>query len=564
MKTPPTLVTRPIRAMLGLSLVTACSSGPSLSSRYQTETEEPGGAPQSVELLLVADNQMNWLFGDPFFLRTEFADRMIAVAIRPVQLDLFGEELLGWVVDHRKTSLVVHLGDAANTSCNDEYDRFEAIMDRAPSGWLMAPGNHDGYFDGNGHVDVPSVANLGLGANTWSEACKGAKGPMDRNGFLRRYLGTLAKKSPAVRQAFGAHPDDGDVSVSGPSPGLRRARWHIEPKSPWRSYLLQEIDFSYPGTPKRPVRGFLLDTNQFVSAPTIVPTPESRNAGMSGDIQADQRKALEEWLGEVTPGELVVLFGHHPYGDLSAHGRETIDWARRHAPVSTYVSAHTHAGEYRVNEADDETWLELNLGSITDWPPEFRTFQLSCVSEGDDCSPTQWADGRVALRSALHRLPVDWSSPNAKSVPACDAAWEIPVAAEDHYLSYMGSSPSAALTQRKLLRVAIRSLVRLLENVPSLPCAAGASGCVEDARRIEAARSALEAQPELSISDLRDVAEGLEVFERSREAGGRLDKAAIEKRHLYRLCQAFWASKYEQRGARVPAVEDWLITFPRK
>lgn len=88
------------------------------------------------EVLIISDNQINNLYGNPInALRNGIIDKVIPVAIRPVQQDLFCSDLLQRVVEaYGAHTPVIHLGDAANTPCVCEHDSFFDIMKKQSVG----------------------------------------------------------------------------------------------------------------------------------------------------------------------------------------------------------------------------------------------------------------------------------------------------------------------------------------------------------------------------------------------------------------------------------------------
>jgi len=53
----------------------------------------------SLPVILVADNQLHNLYGNPVpILRTSLIDEYVPTAIRPVPLDFYGQDFLEWVV----------------------------------------------------------------------------------------------------------------------------------------------------------------------------------------------------------------------------------------------------------------------------------------------------------------------------------------------------------------------------------------------------------------------------------------------------------------------------------
>src|SRR5690606_9628656 len=113
-----------------LALAVSACSGPSLSSRYRILDEQPAtGEPITRRVLLVADNQIHHLYGKPYWIRTELTDKVVPVAVRPVQLDMFGQDLLRAALeDDGGRTPVVHLGDALDLGCAREFDLFLKTM----------------------------------------------------------------------------------------------------------------------------------------------------------------------------------------------------------------------------------------------------------------------------------------------------------------------------------------------------------------------------------------------------------------------------------------------------
>ncbi|MGH2362228.1 MAG: hypothetical protein ACRDGM_17010, partial [bacterium] len=55
---------------LALPLVLACAHPPSLSSTWGIPAQEASGSPLSLQVVLLADNQLHHLYGDPVWLRS--------------------------------------------------------------------------------------------------------------------------------------------------------------------------------------------------------------------------------------------------------------------------------------------------------------------------------------------------------------------------------------------------------------------------------------------------------------------------------------------------------------
>jgi hypothetical protein len=192
------------------TLLIACSSpAPSLPRSYLLSPSAPQEAKEiSRPVWLVADNQIHNLYGEPIpLLRTGLADRLVEWAIRSVQLDFYGEYLLRWFLERRASAEpvhpVIHLGDASDISCTGEFERFLEIMRLAKGGWVMAPGNHDGFFYGDEQADLE-------GDSDWTDGCKNAArcGPA-RPSRAGATGGLTLKKAP-----------DGPILFSVPLPGI--------------------------------------------------------------------------------------------------------------------------------------------------------------------------------------------------------------------------------------------------------------------------------------------------------------------------------------------------------
>lgn len=119
---------------------------------------------------IIADSQLNNLYGGAMVMSSEIADRYERVAIRPPALDLWSEVVLsGFVNSSINTTspspkaettptpsdppLVVFLGDAGNIACTTEFSRFANVMNDSVGSkkgiWLMVHGNHDSFSMGN-------------------------------------------------------------------------------------------------------------------------------------------------------------------------------------------------------------------------------------------------------------------------------------------------------------------------------------------------------------------------------------------------------------------------------
>lgn len=491
----------------------------------------------SRKVLLLADNQIRHLYGDPFLQSNILIDtHLSSVTIRPPQLDLFGQDLFRWVLRNTQDMPVIHLGDALDLSCTAEYDEFEQIMADSGRTWVMAPGNHDGYFFGN-------FDNM---ESSWNRACQRGGGPMAKDAFIARYLEALARQWPSLRQHLSASPTSGEWSCDSKVEDncfLQSLRWRIDPVARWRSYVLQKIDLSHPSS-NVPFSAILIDSAQY-SKP---PRPLLLHAGEEGSFQSDQAEALQHWLDSAAArDERVVLVMHHPYENLAQTSRDHLSRLMHARPVQLLVTAHTHDGYYSTHISQDRVWLELNVGSILDWPIEYRTLQfrrLQHESHGNEAA--------VVLASELIRLPDQWLDDLDDEVPVCDPRWEANPGDLDYYLDYRAlSTPDARITQRKIYDNLLAAYQRMSQVMAAPGEPAPPAGNHEDASDL--ARRIGEALRSTSLIEKRDALLWL------RTAALRGDSRTHQH---YRLCQAKWASQYERRRARVPGVHDEYILMP--
>jgi hypothetical protein len=460
---------------------------------------------------------------------------------------------------------VIHLGDALNLSCREEYDRFLATMSKARKVWFMAPGNHDGiYFGSSGNK------------REWETACDGGGGPFTKAEFVEAYLrDVLAGRSGAGLRHRGdpgaaefARYFRGQARADWPYRGgrqswLRRVAWRIDHKAPHRSFVLQELDAGRPGS--RPTRYILLDSSNYKDSPELIPIPPHVNPGATGDLDDEQLERLGQWLAQdASDRPLTVFFAHHPFAALTARARDKLDDLRRKYGVLTYVSAHTHHGTYFVNGEDDAGWLELNVGSMVDWPIEFRSFQV--LSQ----------DAILYTKSHLFDFAEFWEDPNA---PECKPAWQPQAGDPDYYVDYARSlTPSGTETQLQLLNSLLHSYRRLIREVPSSPdnqrwpATSGASS--DAALQAFILKTASSAGDAAGFARRKTLLRELEKYDRERslaragppaaptapDSAPVRDAATIQRD--YRICQAVWASQDDEITVRRARREDLYIKYP--
>ena len=589
----------------------ACSTPPpSLPRSYLISQSGPHEAKEiSRPIWLVADNQIHNLYGEPIpLLRTGLADQLVEWAIRSVQLDFYGEYLLRWFLEKRAGAdplhSVIHLGDACDISCTGEFERFLDIMRLAKGGWVMAPGNHDGFFYGNEQRDLE-------GDSDWSDACKNAGAPLTKDKFIRLYLKVLNDQYGQEGRPLWTGPSipsrgdwrfDNEKSARRGHSFLSAVSWNIDEAHPWRSFVIQELDLSVPDEPVQ-VKAVILDTAQYRWKPSLFPL--FLNAGWTGGLQDDQLEGVRSWIEQPCGAGkqcLWVLIGHHRFQELGSSSQKAVDDLRMHSGALLYVSAHDHLGKFVVNGKghDEGNWLELNIGSILDWPAEARRFGLIRAK-------IEGAKGLVMLKAparaypeALKRLRIlppeaaeeeEWAvlldTPRyvmeellrEEGVPAHERRWEATPNDPDYYLRHEDLRDLDAVRAEVILKsTLLASHRRLLVNNPTVAGAAGdfwPAGCSTDAmvmekidRLLGESRRQLEtsAKPEEEKSVLqamavqrRDLTGFLVEFDRFERLRPVQDP---ETRRKYRLSQAVWASWYDSVHSRNAPVNARYIVFP--
>jgi len=520
--------------------------------------------------LLISDCQIHNLFSQALPERNLSAEAMAATAIRPPQLDLFGPDVLAWILANGSpdADVVLHLGDALDLACTGEFETFLGVMAKSPRPWFMAPGNHDFFYFG-----VYDPQDVGL----WKSASHGAGEPLRKDEFIRRYVAVVRKQQDpgcaALDRTLGTEelPADFDWTAPDGTEGLLAAiHWHLDPKEPWRSFLLQAVDV----TAERgfPARVYLLDSCQYQRRPELVPNawkswPLHLNCGFTGEMLPDQLRTLRGWLA-ARPPESSVFMCHHPFDNLAPRSKSSLGWLWNEYHVGMMVTAHTHSGYFAHHDLGggfDE--MELNLGSTTDWPMEWRTLVAFMNPQ----------EQQIYIRAERHLLVDELRDREGYFEPG----WEIPRDAPDDYRRYKQGKAAGVLlfdfflahhvvpywmkqprvkpnqaarqTEQQIKDTLLWTYVRLVETFPTAPGSAAQwpEGCTDDAQVVaritEVATHANGLEPRIEL--LQELA----VYERTRTT---TDDAA---RARWKLSQATWASRFEQAQGRRLRVEDDLI-----
>jgi hypothetical protein len=587
-------VRRPALSLAILLVLCSCQTlqPPShLPSKYVLPSQMPSGAEAvSEEFILMADNQTSNVYSMPVQgFRTLLMDQAVNVAIRPIQVDYFGPYLITDVVfpiaDKRP---ILHLGDAANFSCTGEFLKFLGVMGRHKGQWFMTPGNHDVAFLGNAIIEYRFFTDA-----WWEEACKCpgetcADERMPKDKFIPLYLASLALRNEEAYQEFrqsqmpllvgetdiqqaaaiignsysaGEHTfPDGDPTVP-----LRAIKWEINNSKPWKSYIVQRIDMGCNGALKRGTDGekqscaqaILFDTTQY-DQPLLF-------TAVTADVGAEQFDVVEnKWLmGSSASNTLTIFMGHHPYNKLTKDAKYKLDDLRRRFNVLAYVSADTHQGQYIVHGGADDAWLELNLGSLIDWPAEIRKLRVY----------------RVGDKTMLYAPRINISEELGKHLPAYPQVqeWEAAPYGKDAYLLHRNTKSLKAELEsvplemriKNALLITHRKLISLFptEELNGYCPVDGVSSAREcDAQAMEEIQRVIDhCDPEHDKNGWAQLRckcrflDKLEKFDQQRYVAEEQKKELMD----FRLSQIYWGSKYEALGERKPGVDDSYIVVPQ-
>jgi hypothetical protein len=531
-------------------LLNSNSPGPPLLDGFDIVTGEPGGDVISRTVGIIADSHAHYLWGEPTLLQTNLADRLSPSAIRTPQGDLWGATMQAWFLEKAIPSRpIIHLGDAADIACIDEYTAFLTLMaarkqqDPTHPPWFQAPGNHDSNFYGN-YYDF---------GDAWSRACSGH--PLVKSMFVKWYLDALTSQTggdgqpdiipaalaPQLKALSGKI--DIDVASFRPQPGMLASLAWSEATAPWKSFVVQELDLTAPRS-ERSVVAILLDTTVYDRPPVLVPFPGDINAGLTGDISDDEASIVRDWARAAhQKNAVVVLMGHHPYGALTGRGQQLLDELHQKYGAALYISAHDHSGKWSVDGQGSKVWAELNVGSLVDEPLEARTLRLSVRKN----------DGRIAVYSALNRLD-DLVNQLGVEVPHCsrhDERWDDGPNTDDYYVSYRETGELAvSKTQRRILKVLIgawKQYIDFAKRQPAWPAGWPTYQALDE--RLQSATKSTDVN--VQIAALKDLARDTP------------PPPGLALRN-YRICEGWWGTKYELMRRRDAATDDWGLVLPKE
>jgi predicted phosphodiesterase len=566
--------------------------------------------------LLCADCQFNNNYCKPLPERNLSAEAIAGTAIRPPQLDLFAPEVLEWIIEKGSPDkdVILHLGDATNVATTGEFNRFVATMEKADVPWFMAPGNHDMYYFGVYDTENPRLLE---------DAAYESGEPMDKAKFIRYYVSAILRQEERgcalLAEALGIEQDpelaldeaskripdefewrapaDDDTSF------LRRIYWRIDKNEPHRSYILQSINLSVESEVDDAVRVFLLDSCQYQRLPEMTPNawgafPLPFNCGLTGEMLPDQLRKIREWIEGARKFQSTVFMCHHPFDNLAPRSRSNLGWLWREKRASLLVTAHTHAGFFEHHDLGGKGGhLELNIGSTTDWPMEWRLLQGFSSAE----------QKRIYIRTPRMTLVDVLQTREGFFEPG----WEVPIDAPDDYRGYkQGESATGLLikyylgyhytpywldppairpnkatrqTELHVKNILLWTYLRLLEKFPTSPDSAPRwpEGCANDedvaAHIRKLAGERYETTKLITNPKVRKDAEErlydrkiallieLEAFEDSRKtADPETGESTDDRRQRYKISQAAYASRFMNEKGRRLRIEDETIAVDWK
>jgi hypothetical protein len=366
------------------------------------------------KILIIGDSQQR-IHGTPVLLTSNLVDQYVTdVTKRPIQQELFSKYLMKYIINQKDGGHdvpVVHLGDMLDVSCKNEWLKVKEIL-RSKKDFVLMPGNHDGFMQGNFYSEKQ------LFISSWAEMCD--EGRFYDNQHMRDFvkgkdcqpcvhhlINTIAPKPYLINEYLGLvaqsryrsiakhlpeSKDDEDFGKEwqneDPQGFLQKIAWvscsdphDFERCNGYKNYLLQLVRLPPAEPSSPPVYLMLLDTAQYSEELDILGKKVliHKTAGEFGEVQENQRRKALEWLDTVkSENGLLLLAGHHPFDSLSEQTRNFVLYMADKSGVRFYLSAHTHKG-YWVYDRDAKM-VELNVGSITDWPIHYRDLSIAQAS----------------------------------------------------------------------------------------------------------------------------------------------------------------------------------------
>ncbi|MEJ7806919.1 MAG: hypothetical protein WKG03_13485, partial [Telluria sp.] len=146
---------------------------------------------------LIADTQVHESRGTASRFMSLAGDEFVNVTIRTGQQVIGSGDLLRAALTPANAfPLTLHLGDAIDVSCETEWAHFSRVMkgQLGPPGsksWLLAPGNHDGFYVGN---FFPNKQGLYTKSH-WDNVCNAGRSKIGNRDNERNLYNAMTKGS---------------------------------------------------------------------------------------------------------------------------------------------------------------------------------------------------------------------------------------------------------------------------------------------------------------------------------------------------------------------------------
>lgn len=403
-------------------VLSGCTSTRIVSTGSFQTSIQLGAVPAAspLDVLVVADNQQHNVLGGKLRSMSWWTERFVtSVAVRSPAVNLWSHHVLERFVEDAQQDglkLVLHLGDATDIACSGELDVFVRSMQRATGGsipWLMAPGNHDSALAGNINSYLSKLPEqafsdaYGDESFSWSGACATPDGKSEaqtKELLVQAYRQALEAQGITFTAAPPDMPkDDAEnctlsvgqaTDAASPLSGMEFQAVHRhcarvgDAEDGYHgnvgSFIAQRlrlpggatallIDSSDTGLARATPYGFLMS-----------------NPALNGDVSDEQRAAIRYLLGPQGRGPLVV-FAHSPWSEMKDGARDFL----LEVGATAFFSAHTHLRSavllHREGHAE-RGLLELNVGSIVDWPIQALRASFASPRDATGASPlhVQW------------------------------------------------------------------------------------------------------------------------------------------------------------------------------
>ena len=345
---------------------------------YCSVNDPPAPAPD-LTMFIVSDSQFHELRGRRFVGQMEFADALVPVALRPVELDVLSAAPLSRFAtvfqslasrqDPGARLWWAHLGDLADLSCQGELDRGNRLLrerydTHAFAG--IAPGNHDKAFVGNF-----------FWSSYWDSACP--------SGRLEKQL-----SDDRLRQTWQASVEEAHgqmVAVPGwaPMAAATRRGGALVTATP-----LGDIR---DGQQRRGVIAVFLDTSDGRDFDLGVAGLFGTFSDQQGETASRVVQEVRDRAGPLYQDPLYLIFIHHPLGAMAPRSDDRLKrWIAsldgdgatdsEHVRVLGIVSGHTHEAQKHSHCIGRREIPEIVVASTIDPPQEAALLSAGPLGDG--------------------------------------------------------------------------------------------------------------------------------------------------------------------------------------